>query len=52
MFYFSAVDMTYGTVYCFDCGDYVYDSEFEVMARQQSSKSAKSLGKLVGGMVT
>ncbi|KAJ8319108.1 hypothetical protein KUTeg_004199 [Tegillarca granosa] len=39
-----AVDMTYGTVYCFWCNDYVYDADFEEIARKQCQKSDTSLG--------
>ncbi|KAK3091748.1 hypothetical protein FSP39_022316 [Pinctada imbricata] len=38
-----ALDMTYGNIYCFECGDYVYDLEFEQIAQSQNTKSAKSL---------
>ncbi|KAL5018944.1 hypothetical protein ScPMuIL_004666 [Solemya velum] len=39
-----AVDLHYGAVYCFPCGDYVYDSELEDMARSQWGKASSSLG--------
>lgn len=39
-----AVDLTYGVVFCFQCGDYVYDRELEVIAQSHQSKAARSLG--------
>lgn len=41
---FTAADMTYGTIFCFECGDYVYDKELENIAQIQNEKAAKSLG--------
>lgn len=41
---FTAADMTYGTIFCFECGDYVYDKELESIAQIQNEKAAKSLG--------
>lgn len=41
---FSAVDLAYGAVLCFQCGDYVYDQEFAAVAREHRMKAAKSLG--------
>jgi hypothetical protein len=41
---FSAVDLSYGTILCFQCGDYVYDKELSTVAREQRLKAAKSLG--------
>jgi len=38
------VDLTYGVVFCFQCGDYVYDRELEVIAQSHQSKAARSLG--------
>lgn len=38
------MDITFGTIYCFACQDYVYDNEMEAMARKQRHKSAKFLG--------
>lgn len=43
-FNFTAADMTYGTIFCFECGDYVYDKELESIAQIQNEKAAKSLG--------
>jgi ubiquitin carboxyl-terminal hydrolase 22/27/51 len=43
-FSFSAVDLTYGAVLCFQCGDYVYDQELTAVAREHRLKAAKSLG--------
>lgn len=42
--HFTAADMTYGTIFCFECGDYVYDKELESIAQIQTEKAAKSLG--------
>ena len=44
--FFTAVELLYGAVYCFKCKDYVYDDDFEAIARAQAAKSAHSLGKL------
>jgi len=40
----SAVDLAYGAVLCFQCGDYVYDQEFAEVAHEHRIKAAKSLG--------
>ncbi|PSN30985.1 Ubiquitin carboxyl-terminal hydrolase 22 [Blattella germanica] len=42
--HFLAVDLSYGTVLCFQCGDYVYDKELSTVAKEQRLKAAKSLG--------
>ena len=39
------MDLSYGAVYCFLCGDYVYDEEFEMIARQQNKDAAKTIGQ-------
>lgn len=39
-----AIDVSYGTVYCFVCGDYVYDSELEEIAKAQCQRASLSLG--------
>ncbi|XP_041363994.1 ubiquitin carboxyl-terminal hydrolase 22-like isoform X2 [Gigantopelta aegis] len=39
-----AIDMVYGTIYCFGCADYVYDRELEDMASKHIKSSAISLG--------
>lgn len=39
----SAVDLSYGNILCFQCGDYVYDRELLTVAKAQWSESAKSL---------
>ena len=41
----KAVDLTYGAVYCYSCGDYVYDKEFEAIAKEEKTKAAKFVGK-------
>lgn len=38
-----AVDLCYGNILCFQCGDYVYDRELLAVAKAQWSQSAKSL---------
>uniref|UniRef100_A0A0B7A1L4 Ubiquitin carboxyl-terminal hydrolase n=2 Tax=Arion vulgaris TaxID=1028688 RepID=A0A0B7A1L4_9EUPU len=38
------VDISYGTVFCFVCGDYVYDSQLEDLAKVQSQMASQSLG--------
>lgn len=39
-----AVDISFGTVYCYACKDYVYDKELEAISRKQRIRSAKQLG--------
>ncbi|KAL4240000.1 Ubiquitin carboxyl-terminal hydrolase 22 [Mactra antiquata] len=36
----KAVDMTYGMINCFACGDYVYDREIDKIARHLNARSA------------
>jgi ubiquitin carboxyl-terminal hydrolase 22/27/51 len=38
-----AVDLSYGAVFCFACGDYVYDKDFELIAVYQQEQSNDSL---------
>ncbi len=40
----AAVDLTYGVVCCFQCGDYVYDRELEIIAQKHQTKASLSLG--------
>ena len=51
MFYYefvSAIDLTYGTILCFTCGDYVYDTEIEHIASTLQQKMvARCMGKNV-----
>ncbi|XP_045213600.1 ubiquitin carboxyl-terminal hydrolase 22-like [Mercenaria mercenaria] len=35
-----AVDMTYGMINCFACGDYVYDRDFEKIARHLNNRTS------------
>jgi len=42
--HFLAVDLTYGVVCCFQCGDYVYDQELEIIAQKHQTKASHSLG--------
>lgn len=44
MFCLTAVDLTYGVVCCFQCGDYVYDRELEIIAQKHQTKASLSLG--------
>ena len=39
-----SVELVYGNVYCQECGDYVYDSEFEAVSDAFSSRASKNLG--------
>ncbi|CAC5394424.1 USP22_27_51 [Mytilus coruscus] len=39
-----AMDLSYGTVFCFACNDYMYDSELETISTSQHQKSAKAQG--------
>ncbi|XP_046754069.1 ubiquitin carboxyl-terminal hydrolase 22 isoform X1 [Diprion similis] len=41
--HFLAVDLCYGNILCFQCGDYVYDRELTAVAKSQWSQSARSL---------
>ncbi len=41
----AAIDLTHGAVYCYSCGDYVYDHEFEAIAKEEKTKAAKFVGK-------
>lgn len=38
------MDLVYGSIYCHNCKDYIYDHEFESICRKQKKKSAKFLG--------
>ena len=42
----SAMDLSYGNLYCFSCKDYVYDSDFEEIAKSQRRRAVTSLGKV------
>ena len=46
VFTFSAVDMIYGMVSCFACGDYVYDKELDNLAKKLSQRSSSLIGKI------
>ena len=39
-----SVELVYGNVYCQECNDYVYDSEFEAVSDAFSTRASKSLG--------
>ncbi|KAK0050992.1 ubiquitin carboxyl-terminal hydrolase 22 [Biomphalaria pfeifferi] len=39
-----AIDVSYGSVYCFMCEDYVYDLELEELSKTQCQKTPMSLG--------
>jgi hypothetical protein len=38
------MDISYGTILCFACQDYVYDTEYEEMASANLEVSHRSLG--------
>lgn len=38
------MDLSYGTVFCFACNDYMYDPELETISTSQHQKSAKAQG--------
>lgn len=40
----SAVDLTFGVVYCFSCGDYVYEERLEQILGEEKAKGWKSNG--------
>lgn len=42
--HFLAMELTYGTVMCFHCGDYVYDKDFSGIAMKRDAESAKERG--------
>lgn len=42
--HYLAVDVSYGAVHCFTCGDYVYDKELEAVARKHRRRTARILG--------
>lgn len=44
--FFIAAELSYGAIYCFKCKDYVYDQDFERVARYQSKRAASSLGEM------
>ena len=39
-----SVELVYGNVYCQECNDYVYDTEFEAVSEAFTSRATKSLG--------
>merc|ERR1712018_840661 len=39
-----SVELVYGNVYCQECNDYVYDSEFEAVSDAFTTRASKSLG--------
>ncbi|XP_032816859.1 ubiquitin carboxyl-terminal hydrolase 22-like [Petromyzon marinus] len=39
-----AIDLYHGTIYCFQCGDYVYDRDAEQIAREEQRKAWKLQG--------
>ena len=46
--FISAIDLTYGTILCFSCGDYVYDTEIEHIASTLQQKMvARCMGENV-----
>ena len=38
------MELVYGNVFCQECSDYVYDSEFEAVSDAFSSRASKNLG--------
>ena len=38
------IDLTYGVILCFLCGDYVYDDEIDEIARNEQKLACRSLG--------
>ncbi|GLH06105.1 hypothetical protein R5R35_010104 [Gryllus longicercus] len=42
--HFLAVELTYGMVMCFQCGDYIYDRELTDIANERDAKASKALG--------
>ena len=42
-FLFTAVDLNYGSVYCFLCGDYKYDRDLDGIAQEYSRQMGESI---------
>ncbi|XP_067005942.1 ubiquitin carboxyl-terminal hydrolase 22 isoform X2 [Anabrus simplex] len=42
--HFLAVELAYGMIMCFQCGDYVYDQDFSSIIGEKRPKAAASLG--------
>jgi len=40
----TAIDLTYGVVYCFGCHDYVYCDEVDTIAQSQRQVTGTPLG--------
>ena len=40
-----SVELIYGNVFCQECNDYVYDSEFETVSEAFTWRASKSLGR-------
>lgn len=40
---YLAVELTYGTVYCFKCHDYIYDSSLDEISRSIEQQLAQNL---------
>ena len=41
----SAVDLTYGVVFCFVCGDYSHSEALEKILREERAKAWRSYGR-------
>lgn len=44
---FTAIETTFGAVLCYPCGDYVYDEEFEAIAKKHKLQAARITGKIL-----
>ena len=44
LIFLKAVDLTYGVVYCFLCGDYAHDEVLEKILRDERAKAWRSYG--------
>jgi len=42
--HYLALDLVFGQVYCFQCGDYVYDVDLDVIGRKNRIQAAKLIG--------
>jgi hypothetical protein len=40
----TAIDLTYGGIYCFLCQDYIYDKDMEIIAKEEQRKAWKMQG--------
>lgn len=44
---YTAIETTFGAVFCYPCGDYVYDQEFEAISKKHKLQAARVTGKIL-----